>query len=146
MISATARRAKLEVKSTSGTAAVKAVQMDYNLAAEGFYWNRNFSTSGPEVPSKDLVNQRGGLSLSVEPADGNTVTGRLALIGNTIKLPPPTEALLRVATETRLLHGVDGVPQKLMGVLLAPKAKMSRNFCRRQYAFSFTLASRTKVH
>lgn len=122
---------------TSGTAAVKVVQVEYNLAAEVFHWNRNFSTSGPEVPSEDLVNQRRGLSLSVEPANGKTITGRLPLIRNTIKWPRQTEALLRVATETRLLHGVDGVPQEFMGILLASKTKMSRNFCRRQNTFSF---------
>lgn len=42
-----------------------------NPAAEVFHCNGNFSTSGPEVPSEDLVDQRGGLSLPVEPADGN---------------------------------------------------------------------------
>lgn len=63
---------------------------------------------------------------------------------NTIQVPPQTKALLRVATETRLLHGVDGVPQKLMGVLLAPEAKVSRNFCRRQNAFSFTAGYQEK--
>lgn len=118
--------------------------MDYNLAAEVFHWNRNFSTSGPEVPSEDLMNQRRGLSLPVKPADGNEVTGRLPLMRNTIQLPSQTEALLRVATETRLLHGVDGVPQKLMGVLLASKAKMSRNFCRRQNTFSFNTGCQDK--
>lgn len=132
---------------TSGTAAVKAVQMDYNLAAEVFHWNRNSSTSGPEVPSEDLVNQRRGLSLPVEPANGNMVTGRWPLMRNTIKCPPQTAALLRVATETRLLHGIDGVPQKLMGVLLASKAKMSRNFCKRQNAlFQHWLPGQKYIH
>lgn len=143
VILATARRAKLEMDWTSGTAAVQVVQKDSNLAADGFHWNRNF-TSGPEVPSEDLVDQCRGLSLPVEPAEGNTGTGWSALMRNTIKWPPQTEALLWVATETRLLHGVDGVPQKLMGVLLASKAKMSCNFCARQYIL--TPASRTKVH
>lgn len=39
--------------------------------------------------------------------------------------------VLWVAIEACFLHGIDGVPQKLMGVLLAPKAKMSCNFCGR---------------
>lgn len=102
-----------------------------------YHWNRNVGTSGPEVPSEDLVNQRRGLSLPVEPADRNTATGRLRLRRNYFKIIRRTEPLLGVATETRLLHGVDGVPQKLVGVLLAPEAKMSRYFCRRQNAFSF---------
>ena len=41
------------------------------------------------------------------------------------------KALLGVAIETGFLHGVDGVPQKLMGILLAPKAKVSGDFCGR---------------
>lgn len=141
MISATARRAE-----TPGTAAVKLVQKDYKPPAEVFRCNRNVSTSGPEVPSEDLVDQRRGLSLPVEPAGGNTVTGRL-IMRITVDLAPstPMEALLRVATETRLLHGVDGVPQKLMGVFLASEAKMSRNFCGRHISHC-TPASGTKVH
>lgn len=47
-----------------------------------YHWNRNVGTSGPEVPSEDLVNQRRGLSLPVEPADENTATGRLRLTRN----------------------------------------------------------------
>lgn len=132
------------MEQSPGTAAVKLVQKDYKPAAEVFHCNRNASTSGPEVPSEDLVDQRRGLSLPVEPADGNTVTGRLVM-RIAIDLAPRTEALLRVATETRLLHGIDGVPQKLMGVFLASEAKMSRNFCGRHISHC-TPASRTKVH
>lgn len=43
-------------------------------------------TSGPEVPSEDLVNQGRGLSLPVEPAVENTVTRRLRLTRNAFKI------------------------------------------------------------
>lgn len=48
------------------------------------------------------------------------------------KLVNKHKGLLRVAIETGFLHGINGVPQKFVGVFLAPKAKMSSNFCRRQ--------------
>lgn len=63
--------------------------------------------------------------------------GRFPLMRNTIQLLPETEVLLRVAIQTRLLHGVNGVPQELVGILLAAKAKVSCNFCKGQNTFPF---------
>lgn len=49
-------------------------------------------------------------------------------------------ALLWVAIETGFLHGIDGVPQKFMGIFLASEAKMSGNFCgRHKSMFRFVL-------
>lgn len=53
--------------------------------------------------------------------------------------------LLWVAIETGFLHGIDGVPQKFMSILLAPKAKMSGNFCKRDKSmFSFECCGNIK--
>lgn len=41
------------------------------------------------------------------------------------------QALLWVAVETGFLHGVNGVPQELVRILLATEAEMSGDFCRK---------------
>lgn len=41
------------------------------------------------------------------------------------------KASLGIAIQTGFLHGINGIPQKFMGILLAAKAKMSGDFCDR---------------
>ena len=54
---------------------------------------------------------------------------RLIIIKGTVNVETYINILLGVAIQTGFLHGINGIPQKFMGILLAAKAKVSGNFC-----------------
>ncbi len=87
-------------------------------------------TSRPQITPKNLVDQGGGLCLSVQSVNrrehysSDPIRQTHGFCSDLITVV----VLLGISIQTSFLHGVNGVTQKLMGILLTPKPKMASNF------------------